>query len=83
MGFYFSFYATVNRATSFGSVIGNRLGLAVANSVNTLATYTVLINQNFTNGVGTTLGQFLVVSVSTNGVSVTFNSRGGCSLLLP
>ncbi|RMN81507.1 hypothetical protein ALQ53_04621 [Pseudomonas cannabina] len=82
MSFYLCFYATVNCAASFSCVVSNWAGFAVTNRVYAASANTVLVNQNLFNGVCTTLGQFLVVSVRTDGVSVTFNSGGGGWVLL-
>ncbi|RMP20905.1 hypothetical protein ALQ08_05073 [Pseudomonas syringae pv. delphinii] len=82
MSFYFCFYATVYCAASVSCVVSNWAGFAVTNRVYAASANTVLVNQNLFNGVCTTLGQFLVVSVRTDGVSVTFNSGGGLWVLL-
>ncbi|CAI8781467.1 Secreted protein [Pseudomonas brassicacearum] len=82
MGFNLRFYATVNCTTSFSGVVSNWAGFAVANRLNAGRFNTVLVGQNLLNGVCTTLRQFLVVSVRTDGVSVTFNSGAGGWVLL-
>lgn len=74
MSFNLRFYATVNSTASFSFVVSNWAGFAVADRLNAGRLNTVLLGQNLLNGVCTTLGQFLVVSVRTDGVSVTFNS---------
>ena len=76
------FNATVNSATFFGGVVSNRTGFAVANRVNTARFYAVLLGQNLLNGASATLGQLLVVSVWTYGVSVTFDSGSSRWVLL-
>jgi hypothetical protein len=82
LSFNLRFYATVNSTASFSFVVSNWAGFAVANRLNAGRFNTVLVGQNLLNGVCTTLGQFLVVSVRTDGVSVTFNSGGGGWVLL-
>ncbi len=70
MSFNRRFYATVNSATCFSCVVSNWAGFAVTNSSYT-ARSNAVFNQNLLNSVSTTLGQLLVVSVWTYGVSVT------------
>src|SRR5690606_16365636 len=82
LSFHFSFNATVDLATFLGAVVSNRTGLTVANRINTLAFYAVLVDQHFANSFSTTLGQTLVVLVGTDGVSVTFNNGAGLRVLL-
>lgn len=82
MCFNLRFYATVYSAASFSCVVSNWAGLTVTNGLNAARLNTVLAGQNLLNGVCTTLRQFLVVSVRTDGVSVTFNNGGGLWVLL-
>src|SRR3990167_5128608 len=76
------FYATVYRTTSFAGVVSNRSCFAVADCVYALSFNAVLVNQHCTHGVGTTLGQLLVVGIRTNGVGVTFHGGAGLWVLL-
>ena len=70
MSFNRCFYATVNSTTSFSCVISNWAGFAVTYGSDT-ARSNAVFNQDLLNSVSTTLGQLLVVSVWTYGVSVT------------
>ena len=81
MSFNRRFYTTVNSATSFSCVVSNWAGFAITNRAYTVRSDTVF-DQDLLNSVSTTLGQLLVVSVWTNGVSVTFNHGGGLWVLL-
>src|SRR5690606_34998529 len=73
--FHDRFHATVLSAAFASAVVSNRFGFAVTFSGDAVAVHVEVVNQHVLHGVGTLLGQFLVVAFRTGAVGVTFQNQ--------